>query len=135
MGKKLQPSHNTHQIDEHNRGEWNRTLPLAMTSWSKLFKDFHNTEFTKEIEKLMPIRLAQVHLILQDSRDHRPDHRSSIQTHPKDYKIAPEAGSSRLIRERMLKLQQSRRVTMTCAGIHPKALTCVNRIGMEKLIE
>ena len=51
--KELQPCHNAHQIDEHNRGEWNRALPLAVTFWRKLFKSFHNAEFTQEMEKFI----------------------------------------------------------------------------------
>ena len=91
-------------------GFWLAEIPiLDVTTQGHTRKEA--LEMAVDMVETMPIRLAQVHLILQDSRDHRPDHRSSIQTHPKDYKIAPEAGSSRLIRERMLKLQQSRRVT------------------------
>jgi hypothetical protein len=53
MVKELQPSYNTHQIDEHNCGKRNRALPIAMAPRSKLFKNFHDTEFTQETEKLI----------------------------------------------------------------------------------
>lgn len=59
----------------------------------------------------MPIRLAQARLIPQNSRDHRPDHRTGIRTPLGPPDTLQMAGAGRpLIREKMLKLQQSTRV-------------------------
>ncbi len=58
----------------------------------------------------MPIRLAQARLIPQDSRDPRPDHRTGIRTPLGPPDTLQMAGAGRLIREKMLKLQQNPRV-------------------------
>ena len=58
----------------------------------------------------MPIRLAQARLIPQDLRDHRPDHRTGIRTPLGPPDTLQMAGTGRLIRKKMLKLQQSPRV-------------------------
>ena len=68
----------------------------------------------------MPIRLAQVHLIPQDSKDCRSNHRAGIRT-PLGPPDTPEmAGVGRLIGEKMLKLQQSPRVIWYAQDHTPK---------------
>jgi hypothetical protein len=53
----------------------------------------------------MPIRLAQARLIPQDSRDHRPGHRTGIRTPLGPPDMLQMVGAGRLIREKMLKSQ------------------------------